>query len=140
MDGLSVAAGIIAVLQLTSRVITYLNDVKDAPKECRKCMIEVSNSNTLLLKLNLRLSESSSQEPWYAEVQALAAKDGPLDQYMLALQHLLAKVGPTNKVRKLAKVLTWSFIKEEVASIFARMERLKTIVSIALEMDHLYVR
>jgi hypothetical protein len=137
MDGLSVAASIIAVLQLTGQVITYLNDVKDAPRECRECMVEVSNSNTLLLELNLHLSEASSQEPWYAEVQTLAVKDGPLDQYKLALQHLLAKVEPTNKVRKLAKILTWNFIKEEVASILARMERLKTLVSIALEIDHL---
>jgi hypothetical protein len=137
MDGLSVAASIIAILQLTCQVITYLNDVKDGPEECRYCMVEVSNSNTLLLKLNLRLSESKSQEPWYNEVQALAVKDGPLDQYKLALQHLLAKVEPTNKVRRLANALTWNFIKGEVASILARMERLKTLVSIALEMDHL---
>lgn len=88
MDALSVTASIIAVLQLTGDVITYLSDVKDAPKECRKCMVEVSNSNTLLLKLNLRLSESSSEEPWYNEVQVLAVKDGPLDQYKLSLQHL----------------------------------------------------
>ena len=137
MDGLSVAASIIAVLQLTSQVITYLNDVKDAPKECREYMIEVSNSNTLLLKLNLRLSESSSEEPWYTEVQALAVKDGPLDQYRLALQHLLAKVEPTNTIRKLANVLMWTFIKEEVAGILAKTERLKSLVSIALEIDHL---
>lgn len=137
MDGLSVAASIIAVLQLTSQVITYLNDVKDAPKECRECMVEVSNSNTLLLKLNLRLSESSTQKPWYAEVQGLAAKDGPLDQYKLALGHLLAKVEPTNKLRKLTNVLMWNFVKEEVANILARTERLKSLISIALEMDHL---
>jgi len=102
-------------------------------------MVEVSNSNTLLLKLNLRLSESNSQEPWCAEVQALAIKDGPLDQYKLALRHLLAKVEPTNKMRKLVNVLMWNFIKEEVASIFAKVECLKTFVSIALEMDHLQV-
>jgi hypothetical protein len=100
-------------------------------------MVEVSNSNTLLLKLDLRLSESSSQEPWYAEVQALAVKDGPLDQYKLALQHLVAKIEPTNKMRKLTNILIWNFIKEEVASIVSKMERLKTLVSIALEMDHL---
>ena len=71
---------------LTIQLIIYLNDVKDALKECRECMVEISNSNTLLLKLNLRLSESSTQKPWYAEVQALAAKDRPLDQYKLALR------------------------------------------------------
>jgi hypothetical protein len=137
MDGLSVAASIIAVWQLTSQVITYLNDVKDAPKECRNCMVEVSESNALLFKLNLRLSESSSEGLWYAEVQALAVKDGALDKYKLALEHLLAKIEPKNKMRKLANVLMWNFVKEEVASILARTERLKTLVSIALEMDHL---
>jgi hypothetical protein len=137
MDGLSVAASIIAVWQLTSQVITYLNDVKDAPREWQKCMVEVSESNALLSKLNLRLSESSSKELWYAEVQALAVKDGPLDQYKLALERLLAKVKPKNKTRELANVLKWNFVKEEVASILARTERLKTLVHIALEMDHL---
>jgi hypothetical protein len=34
MDGLSAAASIIAVLQLTGEVIGYLIDVKNAPKEC----------------------------------------------------------------------------------------------------------
>jgi len=137
MDGISVAANIIAIWQLTSQVIVYLNDVKDISKECRKCMVEVSNSNTLLLKLNLHLSESCSQEPWYAEVQALAVKGGPLDQYKLALEHLLAKIEPTNKIRKLTNVLMWNSLKEDIASIFLKMERLKTLVSIALEMDHL---
>jgi hypothetical protein len=36
MDGLSAAASIVAVLQLTLNVIKYLNDVKDAPKERKK--------------------------------------------------------------------------------------------------------
>ena len=137
MDGLSGAASIIAVVQIAGSVIAYLKDVKDAPKECRECMVEISNSNTLLLKLDLRLSESSPQGPWYAEVQALADKDGPLDQYKQGLQHLLAKVRPESKMRKLVNVLTWNFLKEDVASILARMERLKSLVGIALEMDHL---
>jgi hypothetical protein len=115
----------------------YLSGVKDTPKVCGKCLIEVSNSNTLLLKLKDRLGESSSQGPWHVEVQALAVKDGTFYQYKLALQHLLTKVKPTNKIRKLANVPLWNFIKEEVASTLARMECLNTLVSIALEMDHL---
>lgn len=96
MDGLSVAASIIAVVQIAGAVIGYLADVKDASKECVRCQIEVSNSNTLLLKLKGRLSGSKS-EPWYAEVQALAVKDGPIDLYKLALQKLQAKVEPSSK-------------------------------------------
>jgi hypothetical protein len=134
MDGLSVAASVIAVVQIAGSVITYLSDVKNSPNECKKCLIEVSSSITLLLKLK-DLSESGSTEPWYTAVEALAVKDGPLDQYKLALEHLIAKVGPKNGVRKLANVLMWNFVKEEVASILARIERLKTLISIALEMD-----
>ena len=57
MDGSSAAASIIAVVQLTESVISYLNDVKDAPKQCNNCMIEMSNLNTLLLRLNAHLAE-----------------------------------------------------------------------------------
>jgi hypothetical protein len=137
MDGLSVATSIIAVIQIAGQVTTYLFDVKDAPRECEKCTIELSNSNTLLLLLKARLSESSSQEPWYAKVQALGVKDGPLDQYKGSLEEFLKKVKTPNKMRKLVNTLLWSWIKEEVAGIFATMERLKTLVSTALELDHL---
>jgi hypothetical protein len=134
MDGLSVAASIIAVVQIAGSVITYLSAVKNAPKECRKLLIEVSNSITLLLKLK-DLSESSPTDPWSAEVQAFAVKDGPLDQYKLVLENLIAKVKPQTGVRKAVNVLLWSFLKEEVTSILVRMESLKTLMSIALEMD-----
>ena len=137
MDPLSLTASIVAVLQLTSDAVTYLRDVRDAPKECRERMVEVSNLYTLLLKLDLRLSESNAKDPWYIEVRSLAVKDGPLDQYQQALQHLFAKVKPANGIRRLANTLMWTSIKEDVASILTRMERLKTLVGIALEMDHL---
>jgi len=137
MDGLSIAASITAVVQIAGSVITYLSDVKHAPKECGKCLMEVSHSTIFLLKLKDRVSESSFTDSWFTEVQALARKDGPLDQYKLALEELVAKVAPKAKVQKLATVLMWNFIKEEVARISARMERLQTLVSIALEMDQL---
>jgi hypothetical protein len=69
----------------------------------------------------------------------LAGKDGPLDQYKLSLQHLLSKVRPADRMRKLANTLMWTFVNEEDASILARTERLKSLVSITLEMDHLWV-
>ena len=44
MDPLSVTASIIAVLQLSAKVLGYLNDVNDASKNRAKCAIEVSNA------------------------------------------------------------------------------------------------
>jgi hypothetical protein len=57
MDPLSVTASIIAILQLTGTVIGYLNEVKDAPKECQRCMIEASNNQSLLMNLRYRLEQ-----------------------------------------------------------------------------------
>jgi hypothetical protein len=141
MDPLGLIANVTAVLQLANDAVKFLSDVKDAPKECSMRMEEVSNLNELLSRLHDRLnealSEASTEGPWHAEVQALAIENGPLDQYKQALQDLFLKVKPANGTRKLANALMWSFVKEEVAGIFERTERLKTHVSIVLELDHL---
>jgi hypothetical protein len=137
MDGLSVAASIIAVLQLTGAVIGYLNDVKDAPKECQQCAIEASNLHSLLINLLYHLNQGQTGDRWYTAVRALNVENGPLDQYKQALEQLRSRVELQDGVRKVKRRLLWKFSKEEVTSILARMERLKSLVNIALEMDHL---
>jgi hypothetical protein len=137
MDGLSAAASIIAVLQLTGAVIGYLNDVKDAPKECQQCTIEASNIQNLLINLRYRLEQGQAGDPWFTAVRALNIENGPLDQYKQALEQLRSRVETQDGVQKVKRRLLWKFSKEEVASILARMERLNSLVNIALEMDHL---
>ncbi|KAK7177936.1 hypothetical protein PSPO01_16015 [Paraphaeosphaeria sporulosa] len=79
MDPLSAAANIIAVLQLSGKVLGYLNDVKDASKDRAKCAVETSNVHSLLINLRFRLEEGSA--PRYTAVRALGVENGPLDQF-----------------------------------------------------------
>jgi len=137
MDPLSISASVIAILQLTSKVIEYLHDVKDAPKDWKQCAIEASNLNSLLIQLKFRLEERSD-EAWYAAVQTLSVEHGPLDQYKHALEQLQSKTRGSG-IKKVGNALTWTFRKEEVASVLSRIERLKSLVQVALEMDHLSV-
>jgi len=139
MDPLSVTASIIAIVQLTNVVIGYLNDVKDASRDRARCAIEASNVSNLLITLKYRLDEASSNDGWYREVQALATANGPIDQYRSALVQLQSKLTPTatSGLKKIGNALTWKFSKEEVTNILARIERLKSLTQIALEMDHL---
>jgi hypothetical protein len=137
MDPLSVTASVIAILQLTGAVIGYLNDVKDAPKECQQCATEASNLQSLLINLLYHLNQGHTGDRWYTAVRALNVENGPLDQYKQALEQLQIRVEIRDGVQKVKRRLLWKFSKEEVASIQARMERLKSLVSIALEMDHL---
>ncbi|KAI1595475.1 ankyrin repeat domain containing protein [Pyrenophora tritici-repentis] len=136
MDPLSVTASIIAILQLSMKVLEYLNHVKDASKDRAQCEIETSNLYSLLVNLKCRLEEGSANQPWYTAVRALAVPNGPLDQFKDALEALQAKMTDGGRLKKAGKALMWKFRKEEVASILDQMERLKGLVGIALEMDH----
>jgi hypothetical protein len=133
MDGLSDVASVI----LTVAVIGYLNDVKNATKECQQCTIEASNLQSLLINLLYRLEQGQAGDPWFIAIRALNIENGPFDQYKQALEQLLSMVEIQDGVQKFKRRLLWKFRKEEVASILERMERLKSLVSLALEDDHL---
>ena len=137
MDPLSVTASIIAVLQLSTKVLGYLNDVKDASKERAKCAVEASSLHSLLLNLRFRLEEGSADKPWYTAVRALAVENGPLDHFKQALGLLQTRMRNGGRLKKVGEALLWKFKKEEIAGILDRIERLKTLVDIALQMDHL---
>jgi hypothetical protein len=137
MDPLSITASIIAVLQLTSEVIKYLDDAKDAPKERAQLVTEASNLYGLLMSLKYRLDDGRSNKPWYNTIKLLALPGGPLDQYTAVLEKLRSKVVITNRAKKVMHALFWKFNKSEVDSMLLRMERLKTLIQVGLEMDHL---
>ena len=137
MDPLSVTASIIAILKLSSEVIGYLTNVKDASRERVTCAVEVSNLHSLLLNLRLHLEEGNVNTPWYNAVRALEAKNGPLDQFKQALETLQTKMSDGGRLKKAGDSLVWKFKKQEVDTILGRIERLKTLVEIALQRDHL---
>lgn len=137
MNPPSITASVITIVQLTGTVIGYLNDVKDAPEECQQCVIEASNILNLLPSLSYHLEQRQAGDAWLTAVRALNIENGPFDQCKQALEQLRSKVENQDGVQKANRPLLWKFGKEEVTSILARMERLKSLVSMALEMDHL---
>ncbi|KAF2809676.1 uncharacterized protein BDZ99DRAFT_463452 [Mytilinidion resinicola] len=137
MDPLSVTASIIAILQLSNKIVGYLTDVKDASRERATCAVEVSNLHSLLLNLRFHLEEGNANTPWHTAVRALAVENGPLDQFKQALEMLQTKMIGRGRIKKAGDMLVWKFKKEEIASILGQIERLKTLVEIALQRDHL---
>lgn len=137
MDPLSITASIISVLQLTCKVLSCLNVVKDAPKERIQCAIDISNVYNLLITLRFRLEEGTSAESWYTSVRALAIEDGPLDQFKAALFALHTRLRGRGRLKRAGDMLIWKFKREEIDHILSRIERLKSLVGLALETDHL---
>ncbi|KAF1939396.1 hypothetical protein EJ02DRAFT_295374, partial [Clathrospora elynae] len=130
MDPLSVTASVIAILQLSAKVLLYLNDVQDASKDRAQCAIEASNLHSLLLNLRFRLEEGGASQPWYTAVRALGVQKGPLDQFKQALETLHNRTTNGGRLKKAGEALIWKFKKEEIASVLARMERLKSLIEI----------
>jgi hypothetical protein len=137
MDPLSVTASIIAVLQLSAKVLEYLSDVRDAPKERSHCEAEISNLSALLRALRDHVQTRDLSQPWYTAIAELAAPKGPFDQFKQALEALQNKITDGGRLKKLGEALVWKFKKEEIAGILDRIERLKSLVEIVLQMDHL---
>ena len=76
----------------------------------------------------------------HVELPVIPAKPiAKFDQFALALQELKTKIAPTSGIRKLGQMLVWKHIKEDVQALLSQIERLKTLVGVALEVDHMSV-
>jgi hypothetical protein len=131
------SASIFAIMQLAQSVAGYLNDVKDASKEQVSIATEISSVNALLTPLKYRVKDAQSRDPWFVEVQRLGIKGGPLDQFESTLKHLKSKVEPVDGLKKAVRLLTWTFNKTEVSAMLSRIDRVKTLVILALANDTL---
>jgi hypothetical protein len=86
------------------------------------------------------LLPSNGNTPWFAAASRLADKGGLADQLTQALEQLGNKVeraGGDSRVKE-ARVSPRcrGNSKEEIPDLLASMERLETLIHVALEMDH----
>jgi hypothetical protein len=70
MDPLSVTASIIAIIQLSTKALGYLNDVKDASEDRTRWTTEILNLCNPLSRLRDRVEEGDLDKSWFADVQA----------------------------------------------------------------------
>jgi hypothetical protein len=142
MDPLSIIVSTTALIEFTGEAIGYINAVKTSSKDRAKLAIELSNLCNLLTNLRYRLEGSDTNEPWYTAARALSVKNGPFDQYKDGLLELQKNIpGGTGsswgRLKEMKDALTWRFAEKDVADALARMERLKSLVAIALDGDSL---
>ena len=61
--------------------------------------------------------------------------NGPLDQLHQAFKRIVTKIEPADGIRRLGKQIKWKFEKTEVDEILTRIERLKSLINLALAND-----
>ena len=141
MDGLSVAASIMAVLDLTGKVIKYVKEAKDASAERNRLLKDIINMKGSLHSLQSHVEISDPNEPWMRAVQGLSKPGGPLEVYKAALEQLLEKLSPPHGdgkrvlVKRLGSSLIWPFQSGEISEILATIERQQKLFDLALSLD-----
>lgn len=136
-DPLSIAAGIIAVLQLTTTAVQYLNDIKHGPAECRRILIEVVTVSGFLHTLKALAESMQPDDLQVSALRSLNVPDGPLEQVKLALECLVLKIKPARGLERVSTSLTWSLKKADVNNILASIERQKALFLLAMQNDHM---
>ena len=138
-DPLSVSASIIAVLQLTGTIVSYLRDVRGASEERQRILNEITSASGMLYGLKDLAEREQHADPSPTAARLLCAKNGPLYQFKEALEHLASRLAPVTGFREAGKSLLWPFQKREISEILVIIERQKTYFVLALQNQHLYV-
>jgi hypothetical protein len=141
MDGLSAASSVIAVLQVTSAVISICYAYRQGQKHSSREVIQLSdelNSLKDVLDALLRLvekSEASDDTSRLATFELLAKPDGPLLTCQSELERLKAKLEPETGWRALKRSLVWPLQEGELRKALGALERLKGTMQLALSAD-----
>ncbi|EOA90843.1 uncharacterized protein SETTUDRAFT_102068 [Exserohilum turcica Et28A] len=138
MDGLSGAASVIAVIDISAKIVSlcvqYSMAVKDAKGDIERVQRKVSDINHILEKIKQLLDSQDKTR--------LSATQGLLDsleQCLNELESLGVKLEP-GKTRKTMRrfglrALKWPFTSKEVDKIVLNLERYEQTFGLALQID-----
>jgi hypothetical protein len=120
----------------TKTVIDYINDVKNASEDQKNLFDDLVTTQTFLTQLD----SHTHHEDWKETMEALSATGGPFDQLKLELMRMKRKLEPpTGKLAKAGKALGYHFIKDDIKKHFDRIERIKTLLHLAVQNNHRFV-
>ncbi|KAJ0343784.1 hypothetical protein KNSL1_009975 [Colletotrichum chrysophilum] len=125
-DPLSIATGLIALIQVTTEATEYLKDVKDGGRERTKLRDELRSVTCLLEMLHDRVEDQGESEnedglkP--AAMAALAGPDGPLARMKATMEDIVSKLAPQAGFRKLAQPTISKLTSEKVHQVGRQLE------------------
>ncbi|KAJ5216310.1 uncharacterized protein N7498_002717 [Penicillium cinerascens] len=138
MDGVSNAASIIAVIQLAGTVlttcVTYFNEVKDAKNDIHRLHLEVASLTGLLNKVSELL-----HSPDGTDLSASKMMVDSMNECFSTLTALDKRIDPGNRHKIMTKwgirALKWPLKKDELRKTVEDIERCKTALNLALQVD-----
>ncbi|KAF8206577.1 hypothetical protein K438DRAFT_481972 [Mycena galopus ATCC 62051] len=125
-DIIGIVTGAIALLDTASKALESLIDAYNAPKEQRKILEEMTALRPMLVELEKRVQANPSS-------RILAQMTEPLKSFKTSMRQFALKLSEGKKL-PLQKRVTWSWIKKEAETYLEEFERMKSSISIWLNM------
>ena len=135
-DPLSISASVIAIIQLSGKVIQYLRDIKESSPHKHRILLELSGTRGVLETLNDVDNGVKDDGQLFRNVKAL---EEPIKNYEALLKRLETALEPSQGLKKLGRAFKWPFDKAEVQEILTALERYKSLFGLALHADHLEI-
>jgi predicted nuclease with TOPRIM domain len=132
MDPLSITASIIAIIQISSDIVSYVNGATGATKERKRLRDEVRACEFILQRLNDEASDVEEGNTWSETIKALEGPDAPLGRLRDALNIVKAKLEPKKGLKNAFSTLKWPFDEKEVEKVISAIEREKNLLNLAL--------
>ena len=142
MDGLSVATGVMAVVDLSVKVTTlcvkYANEVKNASTEMKLLREEVANLQNITQRIQglLKTTNAAKLESSQSLKKALDHSTSRLEEMDRRLgQGLKRKDGHWLKRKLHLRALKWPFQREEAQQMIHEFRQSNHTISLALQVD-----
>lgn len=135
MDPLSITASTIAIIQISSDIIGYINGATGATKERKRLREEIRSCEFILQRLNDEASDAEECSTWSATIKVLEGPDAPLGRLWSALTTIKAKLEPKKGLKNALPTLKWPFDEKEIGKIISAIEREKSLLDLALTND-----
>ncbi|CAJ2510411.1 Uu.00g051140.m01.CDS01 [Anthostomella pinea] len=133
MDPLSTTASIVAVIQLSAKVVQYISTASGSTKERQRLRREIQACDDTLQQLKDESDDSETGKSWSNTVKALEAPGAPLGRLWAIMRSLETSLEPKDGLAKAFSILRWPFAEREVGKIIGSIEREKSLLQISLE-------
>jgi hypothetical protein len=138
MEGLGVAASVIAVVDISAKVVSlcsqYAKGVKSAKPEIDRLAKEIMNLRTALESVSRLLST-------YRELESSQQLGAGIEDSRSRLEDLQAKLEPRQGHKVMSRVglraLKWPFQSREINRIIEELARCTQAISLALQVDQM---
>jgi len=135
MEPLGATASIVAVLELSGRIVKYVNAAAGSLESRRQVRHEVRACQSLLQQLKDEADDSEASRRWIETVKTLEAPNAPLGRLFLTLRIIEIKLAPRKGFKQTLDMLKWPFTETEIQKLLAAVEREKSLLLLALEND-----